>query len=135
MSATLLTALRDELALVLGPLVQSVEDPAAARRLLTSLGADESFATKASLLNALQAAANLRTRIDTVVDAPQPSLAGVAAALKAAGDLFIALRNIDAAEEDFARLGTDLVALLTGEFLRSQHPLLYSIGALLTRWK
>jgi hypothetical protein len=131
-SATLLTALRDELERLVHPLTAAVEDVASARRLLASVGAGESFATKASLLNALSAAAALRAHVDAVVDAPEPSFAGVAAAFKAAGDLFLALRALDASDPDFARLGSDLVEVLTGQYLRSEHPLVYGVGALLT---
>jgi hypothetical protein len=131
-STTLPTALRDELERLVRPLVEAVDDVAAARRLLRAVGADESFATRPSLLNALAAAADLRARVDAVVDAPEPSLASVAAALGAAGDLFVALRAIDASESDLERLGTDLIEVLTGVYLRSQHPLIYGLCGLLT---
>jgi hypothetical protein len=133
MSASLLDTLREEIELLIGPVIDAAGDPGACRRLLSALGADDSFAGDATLLAALQAAVDLETKLQAVFSAPEPSFAGVSGVLAAMSDLFYALRGLDGTSEaQLQRIGTDLVALLCGEYLRMSKPMLYRVGTLLT---
>lgn len=134
MSGSLITSLRDQLELLLAPLSAAVDDVGARTRLLAALGADASLAGDAALLSALTAADNLRQQIDQAASAAEPSLGDIAALLEASGKLFTAARGLGQGGSDaaLARLGEDLVALLTGVYLRAEHPLLYDCAVLLT---
>ncbi len=133
MTASLLDTLRDQIELLIEPIVDSVEDPGALQTLLDALGADASFDGNATILGALQAALNLKTQIEAVANAPQPSFAGVAGLLSAISALFDQLRGLDGtSEQQLERLGSDLLAILTGEYLRQNHSTLYRVAALLT---
>ena len=133
MSDSLVTTLRDELQSLLAPLFNAVGDVGARRRLLHALGADDTLADDEALLSALQAADDLRRQIDQIADAPPESFTGIVALLQASSNLFAVVRALGHTRTPaLARLGSDIVALLTGNYVRAEHPLLYRFSALLT---
>lgn len=136
MSQGILDLLAQECAVLLSPLVRRLRTPGSLQRLLDELGVPESAVP--SLADALAPLADLHARLETLSAQTDLSFETVTAALDILRDAFAVLSALDrpgGAAATIPGLGRDLTELLLSAWLRSGHPVAYSLAALATLLK
>ena len=134
MADSLATHMRDELVRLLAPLAAAAT-PSGATRLLAALGRPGG---NDQVRSELQRLATLVDGIASLDESALESWDGAVRLLQLSGELLDALRGIESVVADpnlaqqLAGLGVELSELLTGHYLRSEHPRIHRAASALT---
>jgi hypothetical protein len=135
MNPDLLSILAGEIAKLLQPIRDVIENPRLLPRLLTEVGAEADTAGGDALVNAFAAVAALADDVDQLASQPSPSFAGIEAVLVSAEKAFNAVRALSDAggpAEQIENFGRDLIDFLVAAYLMTWQPVMREVAALLT---
>jgi hypothetical protein len=135
MNPDLLSLLAGEIAKLLQPIRDVIENPRLLPRLLTDLGAEADMAGGDALVNAFAAVAALADDVDQLASQPSPSFAGIEAVLASGEKAFDAIRalsNAGGPAEQIENFGRDLIDFLVAAYLMTWQPVMREVAALLT---
>jgi hypothetical protein len=135
MNPDLLSILAGEIAKLLQPIRDVIENPRLLPRLLTEIGAEADAAGGDALVNAFAAVAALADAVDQLASQPSPSFAGIQAVLASAEKAFDAIRALSDAgspAEQIENFGRDLIDFLVAAYLMTWQPVMREVAALLT---
>lgn len=134
MSADLFRLLAEETGNILSPLQRAVEVPGALNELFAILGVppgDDNTAVSA----AVSAIVDVKKQIEALASQESPSLDDIRSVLQSSERAFQALRQLDAAGGPLSQLpgvSGDLIEWLVSTWLKTRHPVIHEIAALLT---